>query len=634
MDRFNEKIAGGVGLLAAVLAVGCVGLGAWTGLLAFAALGYLLLFAALVSGVVYGREGLARRAEEERLDAERAAREQPDASLFRAREGEPEPFSVARTRLLMERMVSFAVPPLMAVLQGLAAWHLYRKIVAPFHAPVQNALLSASLLAGAAFLTFLIGRYLSGLGREPSRRLLRGPGAWFGLAAWGALLGLGSSVAAEWGWPAADRGVAAALGAGLALLAVESAARAIAEGYRPRRGRAEPGAPYESGLARALTDPARWFRGAAQSLDFQFGFRVSETWLYRFTRGALVPLLIFQLAAMYLLSCVVALAPEEEGILERFGRPREEASGGWRLEPGLHFKWPWPFETVRRFPARRLLTTHVGYSSEETALPETMLWTRPHFAQEDEFLVASRETGAASTPLADRAASVPVSLLAFNIPIEYRIVDLRLFAYGHADPARALREIAYRCVTRETAGRDLFDIMGVGQQELVASLHRRMQAEADRQGLGVRVEFVGLQGVHPPVAIAEAFEKVVGAMEEKEAAILRARAYASRVLPVARAQAHRQVVAAEAERTARTAEAEAEARQFEKRKAAIARAPAVARQRYYLASLEQALRASRKYIVAAAPGAEVLQFNFEEKTPSALLDLSPDTPGRPEETPR
>ena len=123
------------------------------------------------------------------------------------------------------------------------------------------------------------------------------------------------------GYPPADRIGAMVLAAFLAILAVENFFNFLGEIYRPRRQGGESCRSYESRLGGLLTEPGTWARNVAGSLDYQFGFKVSDTWLYHFLEDALLPLVIFQCLVLYLLSCLVFLGPDEEGILERFGRP-------------------------------------------------------------------------------------------------------------------------------------------------------------------------------------------------------------------------------------------------------------------------------------------------------------------------
>ncbi len=492
---------------------------------------------------------------------------------------------------------------------GAWAWSLWRTLPAG-GSLASHHFMAASLLGGQAFLTFLLSRYLLGLGR--AERLLRGPGVALGVVALASVLGAVAVVAASEAHPAADRLAARILIVTLGVVAVETVLQFLWELYRPRRSQ-ELNYATESRLGGLLADPAAWAKNLAGALDYQFGFKVSETWLYRFLEGALLPLVLFQLVVLYLLSTLVFLDPGEAAILERFGKPARDVASGF------HLKWPWPFETVRRFAAQRVQSFEIGYQDAAHgaagADKSTILWTVPHYQQEDQFLTASAET--------DAGDAVPVNLVSFNVRVEYLIADIRRYAYGHAAPGRVLEQAAYRVLTQTTAARGLFDVMGEGRREMAGVLQTRLQAEADRLGLGVRVAFVGVEGVHPPTQIAEAFQSVIGSVEEREAAILDARADANRVLPLADAEATQVTAAAAAYAVERAEIAAADSDRFLKRLEAYRQAPSVFKTRLYLATFRDSVKDARKYIIAASPDSEVIQINLEEKLSPDLFDLGP-----------
>lgn len=615
MDNRNERLLAVSGVAAAAAAGLTALLIARTGLLVLrAALPFPVLALALCAAV-FLRERLRRREEEEQRDREVARKERPDAALFRGAGEETEPFTAAHSRAIFERYAVPFLSPALALAAGLWAWLNYRRLPLLAARPSQW-LLAATFLAVEAFALFVLSRYLLGLGRAAPYRLLRGPGVWLGLGALACAAGGAAGLAGQVGLAAADRAVATGLTALLGVLALEAAVNSVARIYRPpRRGR--PDTSYESRVGRLLTDPASWARSIAQTLDYQFGFRVSETWFYRFMEKALLPLLLFQVLTLYALSCFVFVAPEEQAILERFGRPRP---GAWLLESGGHLKWPWPFETVRRYPARRVLSLRAGYRDARDTPPPVILWTVPHYDQEDLFLVASR-----GAPATDPAApeTVPVNLLAMSVPVEYRVTNVYQYAYSFAEPRVVLEQLVYRALTLEAVGRDLFDFMGEGQLDAADALRRRIQRDADALGLGVSVLFVGLQGVHPPVAVADAFESVVGALETREALVLQARAYTNSVLPRAAAEADAVLRRAEAYRHERSVSAEAETQRFLQQMEIDARSPRVFRARAYLDTLVDALANTRKYVLAVDAPHEVIQFDFEQKLQPDLFDFGP-----------
>ena len=599
MDKRNERTA--------LLAAGVAGL--WLGadfalarITQLRVLPALLPYSALtlvIAGVVYLRERFSRRTEENKRDAALAATERVSGSIFDEQTGD-EPFSIAQTRQQFERFVVPAIAPLLAI--GLTAWvwSLYRQLQQPVAAPEQR-LLAAAFLAGQAFTTFLFSRYLLGI-------KMRGPGIALGVMCIAALLAGAATLAGEMGYPPADRFAALTLVTFTGILAIENFINFLAELYRPRRRGGEFCQSYESRLGGLLTEPGAWARNIAGALDYQFGFKVSDTWLFHFLETALLPLVIFQLVVLYLLSCLVFLAPDEAGILEHFGKPVAQ------LTSGAHLKLPWPFETVRRFPVNRVLSFRIGQGQAGQVEPSVIVWSIPHVQGEEQFLVAAPRSGTDTN-------TVPVNLVAFNIPVEYQITNIFSFAYNHADAARLVEQIAYRSLTQEAAARDLFDLMGDGQTRIANSLRQRIQTETDHRQLGVEIKFVGLQGVHPPTQVAEAFESVIGALEQKEANILAAHAAAGRTVTLAAANSTKATLDATGYRAQRTEISTAEAQRFLILAQTASKSPRVFRTNLYLGVLADALADTRKYIVPASAANEVIQINFEEKLRPELFDL-------------
>ncbi len=611
MTRLTEKATATAAITAFVAALVLHVLGQRTGLLVMGALQPFAVLGLVVAWVAWLRARLGRLSADERRDADLARTEQTTGALFEAADAEP--FSTARTAAQVERWAVPTVPLVLAVTLGFVAWRGWNSDDALLAQPAES-LLGAASLGGLAFGLFLISRYLLGLARNPTERLARAPGVVLGLASLGAAAGAATAVATHLGFAAADRGLAHLLWIVLGVLAIEQLALFLVTLYAPRSRRQGLPLPYESRLGALLTDPAAWARQLADSFDYQFGVRVSESVSMRFLRRALLPLVLLQTVVLYLMSCLVFLGPEEAGILEHLGRPHPTRGA---LTSGFHLKAPWPFETVRRVPAQRILVARVGFEPEADEMrPATLLWTVPHYRQEDTFLTAS----AASAQEGDATS---VGLLSFNAPVEYRITNVYQFIYGHAEPGALVRDMAYRALTRELAGRDFVQVLGADRLSVGEQVRQRIQQDADRHGLGIEVLFVGVQGVHPPVAVAPAFQSVVGALEQREASILEARAYTNSTLPLANAEADRVRLVAEGGRVRQAELAKADADLFAQRLEAYRVAPAVFTSDLYLGTVVRALSGTRKFILDHPQAREVLTFNFEEKAYPDLFDLGP-----------
>ncbi len=605
-----------------------------TGLNLLSAIQPFTVSAILVCAVAWLRIKLARVADQEERDESLERRERVDTALFETDEGEP--FSLRRTQRQVEQYLAPWFTPVLAVLQGVWAWRLWKGL--PEAAvPEADWLLSLSFLVGQAFFLFLFSRFLIGVSRHPSRTLARGPGVLIGLVCIASVIGAVATLAGHLVHPMADRIAAYVLTGLLALLALENVLAVVIGIYSPRRAEVL-GVAYHSRIGGLLSDPAGWVKSFTHAIDYQFGFKMSETWFYRVIRLTLIPMILGIGLAVYLMSCFVFIGPHEAAVLERFGKPVE---GDAMLESGLHVKAPWPFATVRRAPAKRVLRVHVGHHPEEEAhhdepeddghghaaapsapdhSDEIILWTVPHYGAEDPLLVASRASEGGS---GKDARGTPVAFVDVSVPVEYRVSDLRKYIYNHHDTDEVVEQLSRRVFIQTLAGQDLIQLLGAERLKLTDRVKEVLQKEADDLGLGVEFLFVGLQGIHPPTDVAEAFQSVVAALEEKEAVILAAEAHAISVVPLAEAEAQRTVWEAEAFRTNRVESASAEADHFEKRLLASAMSPQVFRLETYLTSLQKSLKNSRKYIVDSDASREVITFNFEEKLTPDSFDLLP-----------
>src|SRR5258706_1039072 len=255
----------------------------------------------------------------ETLEFEEVAKSAGSAGLFKS--DELETFPAQRSREQFERYFVPAFTVLLFLFQQFAtlrSWRWLRK--APIH-PINQPLVAMGLSGLFALLLFLIGKYSAGLARLANQRLLRPSAIYLLLGFYVCALVIGAIAAYEGGFPAVDLFVARALAIGLGLLAVESLVSLVLEIYRPRvKGKAGPPL-YESRVIGLLGQPEGLVTTVAHTLDYQFGFKVSETWFFQFLQQRFFALLLAQLAILLLSTCFVFIETGEQALLERFGRP-------------------------------------------------------------------------------------------------------------------------------------------------------------------------------------------------------------------------------------------------------------------------------------------------------------------------
>jgi membrane protease subunit HflK len=559
----------------------------------------------------------------ERLELEELARAHGDSALFETKEAEV--FPAQRSREQFERFFVPIFTVAMCLAEAGGAYFLWRWLSAPTtQVELKQPMAGIFLFFLCALVLFLLGRFSATFARLENQRLLRPSASYLLLNAFLCAVVGGGIIGVQAGFPKADYFVAHGLCLLLALIGVETLVTLVLEVYRPRvKGKIERPL-YDSRLVGLLGQPEGLITTAAQAIDYQFGFKVSETWFYRFFERALLWLVPLQLVLLVFSTGFVIIEPGEQALLERFGRPVEDRGV---LGPGAHLKWPWPIDRVYRFRTEQIQSFEVGVAPDATQ-PEgkVVLWSKAH-TKEENFLIANRgPSSLETTNEITGKRTPPVSLLTGSIPIQYQITNLESWAYKNEDAPSLLQDIATREIVRFLAGADLNDLLTKGRFGSAEELARRIQAEADGHELGARIISTGLQDLHPPVKVAPDYEKVVGAVQTKRAKILGALADAIRTNALADAQALTVVNQAKAERTAREIGAVAQAGLFTNQIPAFQAAPSVYAQRSYLQTFARATANSRKYVLLTTNTHDVIVFDLQDSVARELLQLKVPSP--------
>ncbi len=574
----------------------------------------------LVAFISWFQMRLAENERLEKLELDELARSRSGVSLFENKDEGSFPAQNARVQFEKYFVPGFAV--LLLLLEAGGAWLLWNwsgKTTVSIRDA--NATAALSLFAIFALLLFLIGRFSVTIARLENHPLLR-PGASFLLAgAYVCALTAIGIAGVEAKFPRADFWVARALCILLALMAVENLLTLLLEIYRPRvKGKiARP--LYESRVVGIFAQPESLFTTAAQTLDYQFGFKVSETWFFQAAQKNLAALLLIQFAALILSTTFVFIDAGEQAVLEHFGKPVAT------LGPGAHFKLPWPADKIYRFRTEQIQSFAVGYTPDaQSEAANTVLWTVSH-NKEENFIVANRAVATTATSAAntnDAAKAQAVGLITVSIPIQFQITNISEWVYQNSDPDALLKDVATREVVRYFAGTDLNEVLSHGRLQAAEALRDRIQTSANGRSLGAKIIFVGLQDIHPPTAseVAATYEKVVGAEQTKLAKILDAQAAAIRTNSLADAQAFTVTNVADAKRVQLVTSKLAEAGLFTNQIPAFAAAPSVYRQRLYLQSFAAATQNARKYVLLVTNTSDVVIFDLEDKIRDDLLNLS------------
>jgi len=558
----------------------------------------------------------------EKLEMDELSRTRGESSLFETKDGEV--FPARRSREQFEKFFVPGFAVLLFIIEAGGAWLLWHWIARGTSSVVDlHVTPSIGLLAIFGVVLFLIGRFSVTMARLADHRLLR-PGASFILAsAYICLLTAIALVCIKTQWALrADVWLARGFCILLAFMAGEILLTLLLEIYRPRvRGKiARP--LYDSRLIGILAQPESLFTTAAQTLDYQFGFKVSETWFFKLLKENLPVLILAQLAILLLSTCVVFVDAGEQAVLEHFGKPVDA------LSAGVHFKWPWPVDKVYRYRTAQIQSIYVGFEPDTNEV-RTILWTVAH-NKEQNFLVATHMADTVTSDTAEEGGvsdqalkAPPVSLITVSIPIQFQITNVMQWAYHNSDATNLLGDLAYREVVHFLVGQDIENVLSQGRLEAAQELQGRIQDDADAHDLGVKVLFVGLQDIHPPTPVASDYEKVVGAEQIRLATNLLAQSYAIMTTALSQAQAVTTTNTAEANSFQLVSAQYGRADLFTNQIVAYEAAPSVYRTRAYFTMFE-ATSKSRKYVLLVTNVLPNLYLDLQDKIRADLLNVNPE----------
>ena len=302
---------------------------------------------------------------------------------------------------------------------------------------------------------------------------------------------------------------------------------------------------------------------------------------------------------LWLGSGIFTVGPSEVGMKLRFGRV--VASD---LQPGLHFRLAWPFESHRVIAQTLVQRFEVGapQASSRAEATRAQLRGRPAFGSN-----AAPEGAAGKVWFAKETTPEDQSLLTgdgnlidLRYAVPYRIKSGLDYAYNLAEPDALVRSTILAALRGVVAAHPIDAVYTTARDEIEHATRDAAQAMLDRYRAGIEILAVRLLYVHPPEAVHEAFRDVASAQEDKLRTINLANVFAVEKINQAKGEAAAMTEAAAAFKDQRIAAAAADAEAFALRLDAYRRAPELTKFRLQIEALEDVLPGVRKFV---RPGA-------------------------------
>jgi len=242
-------------------------------------------------------------------------------------------------------------------------------------------------------------------------------------------------------------------------------------------------------------------------------WKVSVKSLYtiRFTLKILPALALALIFVLFFSTSVFVVQPHQQAAVYHFGKLDRSSI----KNSGLHFKFPYPVDKTEIYDVHRIASMQIGYESSGTA---DFLWTQKHDIGEYMLLLGNGN-----------------EMVAVNLKILYVISDLYSYIKTCANAEAVLNAAVYNALMTRTINTTLDSFLNVDRNSLSASVMDELSAFCTTENLGFSVVQVVIENIHPPVDIADVYQKVVSASVDKTTMITRAQTYAeTRVIEAAK----------------------------------------------------------------------------------------------------
>ena len=334
--------------------------------------------------------------------------------------------------------------------------------------------------------------------------------------------------------------------------------------------------PYDFPPRRQPDDPLRELEQMFEQVRNRFAGRGPSRinpWLI-----ALLALTLYAMTGVYI------VAPDERGIVLRFGRVVREADPG----PGYHL--PWPIEQVLKPSVTQIRKAEFGFRTIDIGPP-----ARYQDVDPEALMLTGDE-----------------NIVKLQFIIQYKVTTSPTgatdFLFNVRDPEDTVRAAA-EAAMREVLGRnDIDNALTEGKEKVQQDAQTLLQQILDEYRTGLEVVTVKLQDVGPPDQVSDAFKDVISAQQDKERLINEARGYANDVVPKARGQAAQLLNEAEAYSAAKVQDATGAAQRFTALQQEYDKAKDVTRLRLYLETMEQVLPRMNKIIIDDTAGKQVVPY--------------------------
>lgn len=273
------------------------------------------------------------------------------------------------------------------------------------------------------------------------------------------------------------------------------------------------------------------------------------------------------IVALWLVTSVYLVAPEQQAVVTRFGAVVEP-----RVMPGIHSSLPWPIDQVTKLKVQQLQRLVVGGDLPDSVLGRTQ-------------------------PLQSQWITGDQNIINMRVVVQYSVSLPADYLFQSQDVARAVGAAVESEMARRIATRDVDAVLTTEKAAIQEEVRAASQKRINDYRSGVLLSTINIESVTPPPEAADAFRDVASARADAVRIVNQAEGYANDVIPKARGEARQLIEQSEAYKEKSINTAGGDAARFTQLEAEYAKASQVTGDRLYTEAMEQILPKIKKMVV-------------------------------------
>jgi len=291
---------------------------------------------------------------------------------------------------------------------------------------------------------------------------------------------------------------------------------------------------------------------------------------FRMDNGKKAILIVFGvILVIWLLTGIYIVAPDEQGVVLRFGKYNRTTKSG------PHFRIPYPFEQVFTPKVSEIRRIELGFRMIHPGPP-----ARYRDVPEEAFMLTGDE-----------------NIVGLDFIVQYKIKNANHYLFKVNDIPGTIRDVAEAAMRAVIGKHKIDEALTSGKFMIQEETKTIIQEIVDIYEMGVTVITVQLQDVQPPDEVVAAFKEVASAREDRSKLINEAQGYRNDIIPKARGEAEKELQLAEGYKQKRIKDAEGDIARFNQILKEYKKSPAVTRKRLYIEAMQEILPRMKKYVV-------------------------------------